>query len=65
MGWRGADRGPNVGRDGESITDDPEIVELDEHSPPPAHLEPIEVAYLRDRRDPTGMAGIWRALEGL
>jgi hypothetical protein len=44
-----------------------EIIELD---PAPRPLrapgsQPAEQPYLRDRRDPTGIAGIWRAIEGL
>jgi hypothetical protein len=65
MRWPGADRASKVGRDDEAVFDDGEIVELDDSSPPPARPEPGEVAYLHDRHDPTGISGIWRALEGL
>jgi hypothetical protein len=47
--------------------DEVEIVELDPEPRrlQPANSRPAEPSYLRDRRDPTGTAGIWRAIEGL
>lgn len=48
-----------------AMLDDAEIIELDPAAPPRASNAPAELAYLRDRRDPTGSAGIWRAIEGL
>jgi hypothetical protein len=44
------------------------IVELDpepRRGSLPGREGPAEPAYLRDRRDPTGTAGLWRAIEGL
>jgi hypothetical protein len=65
MRWPGADRGRSVDPGVDAILDDAEIVELDDASPPPAHPAPVEATYLHDRHDPTGISGIWRALEGL
>jgi hypothetical protein len=65
MGWLGGDRELNADRGDEASTlDDAEIIELDDVEPA-APRAPAEVAYMRDRRDPTSTAGIWRALEGL
>jgi hypothetical protein len=66
MGWLGGDPELNTDRNGDTIVvDDGEIVELDGAEPRPTPRAILEVAYIRDRRDPTSMAGIWRALEGL
>jgi hypothetical protein len=47
--------------------DEVEIVELDPEPrvPDSPGDAPAEPPYLRDRRDPTGTAGLWRAIEGL
>ena len=45
-----------------------EIVELDADPPrsPSVAVDALpEQPYLRDRRDPTGTSGIWRAIEAL